>query len=66
MYLEGSEQAEKHVQENYERVGIKRMQALWQLTVDYGTHYYQSEITWLEKTLPRLRKLPPMTPPKNK
>lgn len=66
MYLEGSKKADKSIQENYERVGNKRMQSLWQLTVDYGTHYYQSEITWLEKTLPRLRKLPPMTPPTNR
>jgi PadR family transcriptional regulator AphA len=66
IYLEQSKLAEKNVQENYERVGIRRMQELWQLTVDYGTHYYQSEITWLKKILPRLRKLPPMSPPKNR
>jgi PadR family transcriptional regulator, regulatory protein AphA len=63
MYLEGSKRAEKNIQENYERVGIKRMQDLWQLTLDYGAHYYENEIDWLEKTLPRVRKLPPMSRP---
>lgn len=66
IYLERSKLAEKSIQENYERVGIKRMQELWQLTLDYGTNYYEREIAWLEKTLPRLRKLPPMTPPKSR
>ena len=66
MYLTQSKNAEKNIQENYERVGIKRMQGLWQLTLDYGTNYYENEIAWLEKILPRVRKLPPMSPPKNR
>jgi PadR family transcriptional regulator, regulatory protein AphA len=66
MYLAQSKNAEKNIQENYERVGIKRMQGLWQLTLDYGTNYYETEIAWLEKTLPRVRKLPPMSPPKHR
>jgi hypothetical protein len=34
------------------------MRALWLLTLDYGIHYYQSELAWLDKTQSRLRKLP--------
>jgi hypothetical protein len=36
------------------------MQSLWQLTLDYGINYFENEISWLEKTLPTLRKLPPL------
>jgi hypothetical protein len=34
------------------------MHDLWQLTLDYGVDYYEREIAWLEKTLPRVRHLP--------
>ena len=63
-YLTQSRSAEKNIEENYEHVGIKRLRELWRFTLDYGTHYYESEIAWLEQMLPRVRKLPPMTPPR--
>jgi len=47
-------------------VGIKRLQSLWQLTLDYGIDYFEHEISWLEKTLPLVENLPPMIPPKKK
>ncbi len=56
--------AQKITDENYKKIGIKRLRDLWQLTVDYGIDHYTSEINWLEKTLPAVRKLPPMTSPK--
>ncbi len=40
--------------------GMERMMALWQLTLDYGTDYYKAEHAWLEKTLKRIPKLPPL------
>jgi len=52
------------INENYQKVGQKRMQSLWQLTLDYGIEYYENEIKWLEKTLPTVRKLPSLTLPK--
>jgi PadR family transcriptional regulator AphA len=54
---------QENIDENYKKVGIERLRELWQLTLDYGVDYYNSEITWLEKTLDRIRKLPPMTLP---
>lgn len=65
-YLTNSKEAEKTIQENFERVGIQRLRSLWQITLDYGTDYYENEIAWLEKMIPRVRKLPPMAPPKKK
>jgi DNA-binding PadR family transcriptional regulator len=56
--------AQANIDENYKHIGIKRLRGLWQLTLDYGTDYYENEITWLEKTLPRVRKLPAMEMPK--
>lgn len=49
------------IDEKYKKVGVKRLQSLWQLTLDYGIDYYENEIKWLEKTLPMVRKLPPLT-----
>ena len=49
---------QKTIDEKYEQVGVKRLQSLWQLTLDYGIDYYQNEINWLEKTLPVVRNLP--------
>jgi PadR family transcriptional regulator AphA len=60
-YLSQSQLAEKNIEENYKQVGIKRLHDLWQLTLDYGVDYYKNEIAWLEKTLPRIRKLPPLS-----
>ncbi len=56
--------AQANIDENYERIGVKRLRDLWQLTLDYGMDYYENEIAWLEKTLPRIRKLPAMEMPK--
>ena len=52
--------AQKSIDENYQKVDQKRLQGLWQLTLDYGINYFENEISWLEKTLPTLRKLPPL------
>ncbi|MBI5353588.1 MAG: PadR family transcriptional regulator [Chloroflexi bacterium] len=60
-YLTQCQIAQTNLDENKKQVGIKRLSALWQLTLDYGTDYYQNEIAWLEKTLPRVRKLPSLT-----
>lgn len=38
--------------------GTERMRALWQLTGDFGTAYYQFELEWLEKTIKKIEKLP--------
>jgi len=64
IYLSQCELAQKTVDENYKKVGVKRLQNLWQLTLDYGVDHYQNEITWLEKTLPVVRQLPPLALPK--
>jgi PadR family transcriptional regulator, regulatory protein AphA len=56
--------AQKNINENDKQGGMKRLRSLWQLTLDYGVDYYQNEINWLEKTLPVVRKLPPLTSPK--
>lgn len=53
--------AQASIDENYQQIGVERLRDLWQLTLDYGVDYYDSEIAWLEKTLPRLRQLPPST-----
>jgi DNA-binding PadR family transcriptional regulator len=58
------ENVQKNIDENFKKVGVKRVQSLWQLTLDYGIDNYTSEINWLEKTLPVVRKLSPLMPPK--
>ncbi len=63
-YLTQCQVAQAHIDENSKQLGIKRLSSLWQLTLDYGTDYYEHEIEWLEKTLPRVRKLPLMEMPK--
>ncbi|HLO29362.1 MAG TPA: PadR family transcriptional regulator [Anaerolineales bacterium] len=62
--LSECQMAQNNIDKNYQKVGIKRLRNLWQLTLDYGVDYYENEIDWLEKTLPVIRKLPPLTPPK--
>jgi PadR family transcriptional regulator, regulatory protein AphA len=57
-YLSQCKIAQQHIDENYEQVRINRMRDLWQLTLDYGMDYYEREIAWLEKILPRVRRLP--------
>lgn len=55
--------AQKNIEANSQREGMKRLRSLWQLTLDYGIDYYENEIHWLEKTLPLVQKLPPLTSP---
>ena len=55
--------AQAHIDENYKQIGIERLHVLWQLTLDYGVDYYQNEIAWLEKTLERVRDIPPLILP---
>ena len=57
--------AQGHIDENYKRVQIDRLRELWQLTLDYGADYYEHEIAWLKKTLPRIRHLPALELPKS-
>jgi DNA-binding PadR family transcriptional regulator len=56
--------AQKNIDENSKKVDSKRLESLWQLTLDYGMNYFESEISWLEKTLPVVQKLPPLISPK--
>ena len=60
VYLAQCQLAQTNIDESYKQVGVKRLRDLWQLTLDYGLSYYENEIIWLEKTLPRVRKLPVM------
>ena len=62
--LAGCQLAQKNIDESHKRIGVKRLHNLWQLTLDYGISYYKNEIKWLKKTLPLVRKLPPLTRPK--
>jgi DNA-binding PadR family transcriptional regulator len=55
--------AQKSIEENARKVGVKRIESLWQLTLDYGTDNYENEINWLEKMLPIIHKLPPLKMP---
>ena len=57
-YLSQCSAAQANIDANYQMLGVERLRELWQLTLDYGTAYYASEIEWLESTLPRLRQLP--------
>jgi len=56
--------AQKNIEENSKKMESNRLQSLWQLTLDYGINYFENEINWLEKTLPVVQKLPPLTSPK--
>jgi len=55
--------AQEHIEKNARQENMKRMQSLWQLTLDYGIDYFENEISWLEKTLPVIRQLPPLALP---
>jgi DNA-binding PadR family transcriptional regulator len=55
--------AQKNIEENSKKVDSKRLESLWQLTLDYGVNYFENEISWLEKTLPVVQELPPLTLP---
>jgi DNA-binding PadR family transcriptional regulator len=56
--------AQEHLDRNAQHMGMIRLQSLWQLTLNYGINYYENEISWLEKTLPAVRQLPPLASPK--
>jgi PadR family transcriptional regulator AphA len=57
------EEAQAAIDENAQNIGVERVRELWQITLDYGIAYYEFELAWLEKTLERVRKLPPLTMP---
>jgi DNA-binding PadR family transcriptional regulator len=63
-YLSRCHLAQESIDANYQRLGVKRLRELWQLTLDSGVDYYQNEIIWLEATLPRLHELPPFEFPR--
>ena len=56
--------AQKNIDENSKKVDSKRLESLWQLTLDYGVNYFENEISWLERTLPVVQKLSPLLSPK--
>jgi PadR family transcriptional regulator, regulatory protein AphA len=56
--------AQSSIADNRRRIGIERLGDLWQATLDHGIDHYESELIWLEKMLPRLKDLPPMSMPK--
>lgn len=51
------------IDEAADQVGVERARQLWQLTLDYGIDYYEAELVWHEKTLARVRELPPLSFP---
>jgi DNA-binding PadR family transcriptional regulator len=53
--------AQESIEKNSGQGTMKRLKSLWQLTLDYGMDYYENEIAWLEKTLPIVRDLSPLT-----
>ena len=55
--------AQANIDENYQRLGIRRLRDLWQLTLDFGFAAYENEIAWLEKTLPVILTLPALEIP---
>ncbi|PKO22944.1 MAG: PadR family transcriptional regulator [Chloroflexi bacterium HGW-Chloroflexi-1] len=52
------------IDQNAAQSGVERASQLWQITLDYGIAHYETQLAWLEQTLARVRKLPPLTPPK--
>jgi DNA-binding PadR family transcriptional regulator len=57
------EEAQAAIDENARQVSLERARELWQITLDHGIDYYEAELAWLEKTLDRVRTLPPLMPP---
>ena len=51
------------IEQNAERIVEERARQLWQITLDYGIHYYECELAWLEKTLVRVHELSALTKP---
>jgi len=58
------EKAQAAIDENAKNIGIERARELWQITLDCGIEDFEAELTWLEKTLKRVKNLPPLTLPK--
>ncbi len=52
------------IAQNAAQVGVERATQLWQITLDYGLAYYEAELAWLDRTLERVRSLPPLAPPR--
>jgi len=61
--LSECQRAQEYIDENEKHVDQKRLSNLWQLTLDYGMDYFENEIRWLEKMLPVVQNLPPLTLP---
>ncbi len=59
--LSQCQSAQENIDKNSRHGGMQRQQRLWQLTLDYGINYFENEISWLEKTLPVVNQLPPLT-----
>ncbi len=55
------EEVQAALDENAGRIGLARVHALWQITLDYGIDDYESELAWLEKMQARVRNLPPIS-----
>jgi DNA-binding PadR family transcriptional regulator len=53
--------AQAAIDANARSIGNARIHELWQVTLDYGISYYEFERAWLEKTIERIKDLPPMT-----
>jgi DNA-binding PadR family transcriptional regulator len=53
--------AQAAIDTNARSIGNARIHELWQVTLDYGISYYEFERAWLEKTIDRIKDLPPMT-----
>jgi len=53
--------AQAAIDANARSIGNARIHELWQVTLDYGIGHYEFERAWLEKTIERIKNLPPMT-----
>jgi PadR family transcriptional regulator, regulatory protein AphA len=58
--LAGFHESQEAIDQNAARTGVPRMQALWQITHDYGASYYQFELAWLDKSIEQVKQLPPL------
>jgi PadR family transcriptional regulator, regulatory protein AphA len=58
--LAGYSAAQAVINENTARRANPRMRALWQMTLDYGTGYYEFELEWLQRSAERVHELPPL------
>lgn len=58
--------AQAAIHENAGQVNVERARQLWQITLDDGINYYERELFWLEKTILKVRTLPPLILSKSK